>query len=742
MPNQHHDDVREASISYRMGLSLFKSGDYAGAVTCFSRSISLVPSCPKYFFSRGHCWRFQNDLLRSLFDYTMAIKIDGSNALYYAYRGITFRKLNRLMEAIQDQTLALNIDPTLDMSFHNRGLCLALLKRHEEAIQDFNQALSINPKSFKVHFNLGCSLFVLGRYNEAASHLKKASQIEGSSSAVYNNLGLCCLHLGQFSDAVSAFSNAIKKSKAQDSIPFLNNRSLAYYALGEFTAGLEDLTSAIGLNKEDPQLFFNRGNTHRSAGHVELAMADLNTAQKLNPNDGLVYYAQGLVHRMQGKEDLATQKFLKALEFEPNYVPIHHQLGLVYFAQGRYVAASEVLEKAVSLAPDVKEYRLCRAKAAYELCEWSIVLKHMNAAIEISEVTSNDLLLRGTAYYRRNLLKESLDDLTKAAELIKEKKSPEVPVEQQALACDPSSACCVSPYVSTETLPSASRQTLGNVAFVSGEHDRTATESNARLTDMIHTALARTERALGKYSEAIHHLSFALNNGQVDSDVLFARAQCYFDLGRFIESIEDITSAIELTESPVLYYWRGRYKKALHDYEGSAHDLETTVKLLQNPHLVNEKSLGVGLLSEGKSLSRGEVHYQLCLVYSHLGKFKSAEESCRLAIENRSMPDLPPKLSLVHEHAKTSQCAGKHHQAIQLFSKVIRHQPNNSRAYFRRAFSYKSVEKFKEAARDFETARRLEPTNPIYVVDYRNVFSIDFFELGPPGMESDEIEVG
>ncbi|KAL0232890.1 hypothetical protein GEMRC1_011637 [Eukaryota sp. GEM-RC1] len=687
-PHQVTEDQREASISYRMGLKLFKGNDYSNAVTCLSRSISLVPSCSRYFFARGHCWRMMDDLLS--------------------------------------------------------------LSRHEEAIVDFKQALVLNQHSFKSHFNLSNSYFLLSRYEEAASHLKKASAIESSSPSAHNNLGLCNLHIGSFHDAITSFSLAVKLSPKSTS--FLNNRALAYYAIGDYTASLEDLTQALSLDPNDSQLYFNRGNTHRSAGHVELALSDLTTASQMKPSDGLIVYAIGLVHRLKNQEEVAVKKFLRSLELEPHYPPIYHQLGLVYLCQCRYVAAAEAFGKAISLAPDVKEYRVCRAKAAYELCDWTVVIANITSAIEILPATPLDLLLRGTAYFRRNLLTESLSDLELASSLIHQSQSQsDQNYETATFASDPSSACCISPYLSYTTLPTthhsldfsksvscSGHESLKHSAF---QKKNSLAEKDAKLGDLILTALARTERALGNYDSAITHLSAALNSHELESDILFARAQCYFDLGRFADSINDISASIDIVKTPVLYYWRGRYRKSLHDYEGAASDFEVTLDLQDHPELITDEegnNLGLNLVTETRSLSRGDVCYQLSLVYAHLGKFKEAEKFCGLAISDRKSNDLPIKMSMLHEYAKMSQCTGKHKQAVALFSEVLRSQPENDRGYFRRAFSFKYLKKYKEAALDFEKARKLDPKNPVYVVDYRNIINVDYFELSPPGMESDD----
>lgn len=62
-------------------------------------------------------------------------------------------------------------------------------------------------------------------------------------------------------------------------------------------------------------------------------------------------------------------------------------------------------------------------------------------------------------------------------------------------------------------------------------------------------------------------------------------------------------------------------------------------------------------------------------------------------------------------------------------------QPKNAHAYFRRAFVYKALGKFDEAAEDFEKARNLQPENPNLVVNYKKIYDIAYIELCKPGEE-------
>ena len=56
---------------------------------------------------------------------------------------------------------------------------------------------------------------------------------------------------------------------------------------------------------------------------------------------------------------------------------------------------------------------------------------------------------------------------------------------------------------------------------------------------------------------------------------------------------------------------------------------------------------------------------------------------------------------------------------------------------FPRNFSRRSLGKFDEAAKDFEDARQLQPSNPRLVVNYLQMRDCPFIELVCPGQEAE-----
>jgi len=105
----------------------------------------------------------------------------------------------------------------------------------------------------------------------------------------------------------------------------------------------------------------------------------------------------------------------------------------------------------------------------------------------------------------------------------------------------------------------------------------------------------------------------------------------------------------------------------------------------------------------------------------------------RFAITNTWV--CPENVFYLHERAKCLQEMGLHELAVDDFTTVLRFQPHNARAFFRRAFSLRALGFFEEAALDFEQARTLCPAEEVFQVDYQKISKLGYVEVAPYGNE-------
>mmetsp|Transcript_114957 Transcript_114957/g.159514 ORF Transcript_114957/g.159514 Transcript_114957/m.159514 type:complete len:84 (+) Transcript_114957:1649-1900(+) len=78
---------------------------------------------------------------------------------------------------------------------------------------------------------------------------------------------------------------------------------------------------------------------------------------------------------------------------------------------------------------------------------------------------------------------------------------------------------------------------------------------------------------------------------------------------------------------------------------------------------------------------------------------------------------------------------GDHEKAVLDFNVVIKRNPKNAHAHFRRAFSLKALKNYEKAADDFEKAKNLDPMNPKMVINYKKLKGVTCIVLCEPGEE-------
>ena len=81
-----------------------------------------------------------------------------------------------------------------------------------------------------------------------------------------------------------------------------------------------------------------------------------------------------------------------------------------------------------------------------------------------------------------------------------------------------------------------------------------------------------------------------------------------------------------------------------------------------------------------------DIYYHLGISYCRLEKFEKSIFPFTKCIEK-----MPSDLRYLHERAKAYQMIGEHEIAIKDFDIVIKKDPRNANAYFRRAFSLKAL---------------------------------------------------
>lgn len=123
-------------------LTLYSSGDYAGALSSYSRAIETNPSAPAYF-GRGNCYL-------ALKDYKSAES--------------DFRR-------------AMEMWPEFSPGFKGMGLLCQNTGRHSEAVGYYGKSLELFNEDASVHYYSALSYIALGDYSKARDALKQTLKL-------------------------------------------------------------------------------------------------------------------------------------------------------------------------------------------------------------------------------------------------------------------------------------------------------------------------------------------------------------------------------------------------------------------------------------------------------------------------------------------------------------------------------------------------------------------------------------
>ncbi len=144
----------EAEKLHALGYEAKKRGDFAEAVSLYSKAIEASPGYLKAYFNRGFAFDKLGEYAKAIEDYTRVVELDPRNAYALYNRGIALQKLMRLDEAVADFTKAIAIMPEKADFYHNRGFAYRKKRDLERAVKDYGEAIRIDPSHFKVRVSL------------------------------------------------------------------------------------------------------------------------------------------------------------------------------------------------------------------------------------------------------------------------------------------------------------------------------------------------------------------------------------------------------------------------------------------------------------------------------------------------------------------------------------------------------------------------------------------------------------
>lgn len=273
----------QASQAILTGNERTGQGDYDGAISSYSKAITLTPNNDLAYASRGSIYYLTGDYERAITDYGEALKINEANPTANYYRGSAYALQGDADEALKYLDRAIELKPNYPEAYSARGYAYLLKadkqanQQHwlDRAISDLDKAVSLSPNDANAYANRGRAYLLKAMYDKAITDLTKALQLRTDFAEAYLYRGIAYAKSGDKLSAVEDLGkvtgftkDAALRGKAASQLAQLGVNTpavvkkmpkdikifLQYAGTDTFAINrVQDLLSRVGYNVQSPQ---------------------------------------------------------------------------------------------------------------------------------------------------------------------------------------------------------------------------------------------------------------------------------------------------------------------------------------------------------------------------------------------------------------------------------------------------------------------------------------------------------
>ncbi len=197
------------------------------------------------------------------------------------FKANAYLYLHRFPEAIDSYSQLIAVRPSSPEAFKGRAMAYERMGEYDSAYSDYTRALNLDSTLSYERISRADVLRKLGRYDEAIKDLDFLIQHEYIAADVYNNYGLTMSDQGKFSESLEYFELAFKLDSL-DATAY--NYSISLYHLGQYDKSLNMMNTAIRLNPEQRDFYYNRALIKVKLNDRSSACADFEIARSMGVN--------------------------------------------------------------------------------------------------------------------------------------------------------------------------------------------------------------------------------------------------------------------------------------------------------------------------------------------------------------------------------------------------------------------------------------------------------------------------
>jgi tetratricopeptide (TPR) repeat protein len=220
--------------------------------------------------------------------------------------------------------------------------------------------------AWSAQLRAAANLEALDRIDEATAQLQAMAAKEPHWASAEIQLGDLLRGQKRYSEAADAYSEAIKRLKAENMPPrwtLYYSRGIAYERSNQWNLAQADLEHALELKPDQPLVLNYLGYSWIDRGEkLHRGLKMIQKAVELRPDDGYIVDSLGWAHYRLGDYASAVEYLEKALELVPEDPTINDHLGDAYWRIGRITEARYQWRRALQFKPDKQDIKPIEAK--------------------------------------------------------------------------------------------------------------------------------------------------------------------------------------------------------------------------------------------------------------------------------------------------------------------------------------------------------------------------------------------
>ena len=311
-------------IHFEQGLRLMDEGDLESAIEEFDAALASGYETAELYGNRGWaCYDLEVyeggcSYEQALADFDQAVDLDPDNASAYGGQTAVYLELGQPDRAVASATQAIQLDPEYPNYWSDRAWAYKLLGDYDAALSDLTQAIELYPEDAWV-YRVRAEIYMelddpysaladydrvielepwdawalierawvhrnVGDYEAALDDLNEATRIDPEEPFAYiDRAKIYDEELGDGARALDELNAAVEVAP-DDANPYFH-RAVFFLNRNDWEAVISDMTQAIPLAPEWPDLYGHRGEAYKELGMVDEARADFEVFLELTEGD-------------------------------------------------------------------------------------------------------------------------------------------------------------------------------------------------------------------------------------------------------------------------------------------------------------------------------------------------------------------------------------------------------------------------------------------------------------------------